>query len=58
MHRSVYAPNGVIPGHERMIQSTPASPYDQRRLPTSSDVNGLAESLIGGVSHITNVDSE
>jgi len=34
-----------------MIQSTPASPYDQRRLPTSSDMNGLAESLIGGVSN-------
>lgn len=33
-----------------MIQSTPASPYDQRRLPTSSEMNGLAESLIGGVS--------
>ncbi|XP_015033625.2 voltage-dependent calcium channel type D subunit alpha-1 isoform X1 [Drosophila willistoni] len=46
---NVYAPNGAIPGHERMIQSTPASPYDQRRLPTSSDMNGLAESLIGGV---------
>lgn len=41
-----------------MIQSTPASPYDQRRLPTSSDMNGLAESLIGGVRHITNVGSK
>ncbi|XP_037711486.1 voltage-dependent calcium channel type D subunit alpha-1 isoform X4 [Drosophila subpulchrella] len=48
-YNNVYAPNGAIPGHERMIQSTPASPYDQRRLPTSSDMNGLAESLIGGV---------
>ncbi|XP_034128371.1 voltage-dependent calcium channel type D subunit alpha-1 isoform X8 [Drosophila guanche] len=48
-YNNVYAPNGAIPGHERMIQSTPASPYDQRRLPTSSEMNGLAESLIGGV---------
>ncbi|XP_070139409.1 voltage-dependent calcium channel type D subunit alpha-1 isoform X3 [Drosophila kikkawai] len=48
-YNNVYAPNGTIPGHERMIQSTPASPYDQRRLPTSSEMNGLAESLIGGV---------
>ncbi|XP_026834081.1 voltage-dependent calcium channel type D subunit alpha-1 isoform X2 [Drosophila erecta] len=48
-YNNVYAPNGALPGHERMIQSTPASPYDQRRLPTSSDMNGLAESLIGGV---------
>ncbi|XP_017859544.1 PREDICTED: voltage-dependent calcium channel type D subunit alpha-1 isoform X2 [Drosophila arizonae] len=48
-YNNVYAANGAIPGHERMIQSTPASPYDQRRLPTSSDMNGLAESLIGGV---------
>ncbi|XP_070132943.1 voltage-dependent calcium channel type D subunit alpha-1 isoform X5 [Drosophila bipectinata] len=48
-YNNVYAPNGAIPGHERMIQSTPASPYDQRRLPTSYEMNGLAESLIGGV---------
>ncbi|KAH8409975.1 hypothetical protein KR009_003411, partial [Drosophila setifemur] len=48
-YNNVYAPNGAIPGHDRMIQSTPASPYDQRRLPTSSEMNGLAESLIGGV---------
>ncbi|KAH8273977.1 hypothetical protein KR044_006825, partial [Drosophila immigrans] len=48
-YNNVYAPNGAIPGHERMIQSTPASPYDQRRLPTSFEMNGLAESLIGGV---------
>jgi len=43
-----------------MIQSTPASPYDQRRLPTSSDMNGLAESLIGGVSNysIKNIRSK
>ncbi|XP_033150716.1 LOW QUALITY PROTEIN: voltage-dependent calcium channel type D subunit alpha-1 [Drosophila busckii] len=47
-YNNAYAPNGAIPGHE-LIQSTPASPYDQRRLPTSSDMNGLAESLIGGV---------
>lgn len=49
---SVYEPNGAIPGPERMIQSTPASPYDQRRLPTSSDMNNLAESLIGEVRKV------
>ncbi|XP_055922391.1 voltage-dependent calcium channel type D subunit alpha-1 isoform X4 [Eupeodes corollae] len=55
-HRSSYhgegvssgnEPNGGV-GHERMVQSTPGSPFDQRR-PASFEVIGSAESLVGRV---------